>query len=77
MTDEIKWANKNITSLSDGELISASQTLDQMLVNYNKKMDSPKAVKKFKGQNPPEINPKFSQIDKAIKDELIRRKIKI
>lgn len=77
MTDEIKWANKEIASLSDGELISASQTLDQMLVNYNKKMDDPRAAKKFKGQLDPIVNPKFSEINSAIKQELENRKIKV
>lgn len=73
----MKWVNREITSLSDGELISANQTLDQMLVNYNKKMDSPKAAKKFQGQPDPIVNPKFSEINAAIKQELENRKIKV
>lgn len=66
------YMGKEIDKFTDEQLTSANRTLDQMLENYNKKLESnPKKVEKY-SISP---NPKFEDIQAAIKAEMKKRNL--
>lgn len=60
------WQEKEISSLTDDELIDANTKLAEMHANYIEKTSNPKFLKRV-GNNVPTVNPSFT----AIRDEVI------
>lgn len=66
----MKWNNKEISELTDTELIEASKSIIQMHENFIAKRDSQEYAEKLKQKPKPDINPTFLLLTDEINTEL-------
>lgn len=71
----MKWNNKDISDLTDTELIEASKSIIQMHENFTTKRNSPEYAEKLKQKSKPEINPSFLLLTDEINTELKKRNV--
>lgn len=70
----IWWQSKEISELTDEELINANAKLSDMFEFYATKVNNPKFIKRV-GNNIPNINTTFEKLREEVTSELSKRKI--
>ncbi len=68
------WQGKEVSSLSDEELVSANAKLSDMFEFYATKVNDPKFIKRV-GNNIPGINPSFEKLREEVTAELAKREL--
>ena len=68
------WNEKEVSSLSDDELINANSKLSEMHSNYIEKTSNHKFLKRV-GNNIPTMNPSFEKLREEVLGELKKRAI--
>ena len=72
----MKWHEQEISLMNDAELLQSKSDLQQLLVDRENKLNSPKAKEKFK-RFPPTINPAFIELQNQIDEEIKKRNLTI
>ena len=68
------WQGKEVSSLTDEELVGANAKLSEMFEFYATKVNDPKFIKRV-GNNIPAINPTFEKLREEVTAELAKREL--
>jgi len=68
------WQGKEVSSLTDEELVGANVKLSEMFEFYAIKVNDPKFIKRV-GNNVPAINPTFEKLREEVTAELAKREL--
>lgn len=71
----MKFRDKEISQMTDAELLSASQAITTMQNNNDLARSSEQYKERMKSRPLPETNPAFLELKQALTDELDKRKI--
>ena len=71
----MKWKNKEISEMTDAELLEASWGIVGIHNAFNAARNSPAYIEKRKNKDTPEVNPAFTDLTNTINDELKKRNV--
>lgn len=71
----MKFRDKEISKMTDAELLSASQAITTMQNNNDLARSSEQYKERMKSRPLPEINPAFLELKQALLNEVDKRKV--